>query len=174
MRRRIPGSNGAVHSCLQNTPLHPLAEWGRQRFGGADVPSEQRLTELETSLAQIKLDAAENAALLAPLLDIPLPPERALFASGSYEVVPDDNMRKIITQRLTLAKQTIPHFGVLIAAPEDLRRRQLAALMNWLIASAKVQPLVLAVEDLHWSIRHPSISYAALPSAEHGCRCSFL
>ena len=101
---------------LQNTPLHPLAEWGRMRFGGADVPSEQRLTDLETSLAQIKLDAAENAALLAPLLDIPLPPER-----------------------------------VLTAAPEDLRRRQLAALMNWAIASAKVQPLVLAVEDLHWS-----------------------
>ena len=22
---------------LQNTPLHPIAEWGRQRFGGADV-----------------------------------------------------------------------------------------------------------------------------------------
>ena len=21
---------------LQNTPLHPIAEWGRQRFGGAD------------------------------------------------------------------------------------------------------------------------------------------
>jgi class 3 adenylate cyclase/predicted ATPase len=101
---------------LQNTPLHPLAEWGRMRFGGADVPSEQRLIDLETSLAQIKLDAAENAALLAPLLDIPLPPER-----------------------------------VLPAAPEELRRRQLAALTNWAIASAKVQPLVLAVEDLHWS-----------------------
>ena len=26
---------------LQNTPLHPIAEWGRQRFGGADVPAEQ-------------------------------------------------------------------------------------------------------------------------------------
>jgi predicted ATPase len=86
------------------------------RFGGADVPSEQRLIDLETSLAQIKLDAAENAALLAPLLDIPLPPER-----------------------------------VLPAAPEELRRRQLAALTNWAVASAKVQPLVLAVEDLHWS-----------------------
>jgi class 3 adenylate cyclase/predicted ATPase len=101
---------------LQNTPLHPLAEWGRQRFGSADVPSEQRLTDLETSLAQIKLDPAENAALLAPLLDIPLPPDR-----------------------------------VLTAAPEEFRRRQLAALTNWAIASAKVQPLVLAVEDLHWS-----------------------
>ena len=34
---------------LQNTPLHPIAEWGRQRFG-ADVPAEQRLAELENSL----------------------------------------------------------------------------------------------------------------------------
>ena len=34
---------------LQNTPLHPIAEWGRQRFGGADVPAEQRLADLESS-----------------------------------------------------------------------------------------------------------------------------
>ena len=27
---------------LQNTPLHPIADWGRQRFGGADVPAERR------------------------------------------------------------------------------------------------------------------------------------
>jgi class 3 adenylate cyclase/predicted ATPase len=101
---------------LQNTPLHPIAEWGRQRFGGADVAAERRLAELESALAQIKLDPAENISLLAPLLDIPLPPERTL----------------------TLA-------------PEELRRRQLAALTNWVIAGAKVQPIVLAVEDLHWA-----------------------
>jgi class 3 adenylate cyclase len=57
---------------LQNTPLHPIAEWGRQRFGGADVPAERRLAELESTLAQINLDPAENAALLAPLLDLPV------------------------------------------------------------------------------------------------------
>jgi hypothetical protein len=28
---------------LQNTPLHPIAEWGRARFGGADVAPETRL-----------------------------------------------------------------------------------------------------------------------------------
>ena len=67
---------------LQNTPLHPITEWGRQRFGGADVPAEQRLADLESSLAQVKLDPAENAALLAPLLDIPLPTgARADFAA---------------------------------------------------------------------------------------------
>jgi class 3 adenylate cyclase/predicted ATPase len=101
---------------LQNTPLHPIAEWGRLRFGGADVPAEQRLADLESSLAQVRFDPAENVALLAPLLDIPLPQERAS----------------------TLA-------------PEELRRRQLAALTGWVMAGARVQPVVLAFEDLHWA-----------------------
>ena len=35
---------------LQNTPLHPIAEWGRQRFG-ADPPADQRLADLENTLA---------------------------------------------------------------------------------------------------------------------------
>jgi predicted ATPase len=61
---------------LQNTPLHPIAEWGRQRFGGPEVPGEQRLADLEASLGQVKLDPSETAPVLAPLLDIPLPQER--------------------------------------------------------------------------------------------------
>jgi class 3 adenylate cyclase len=101
---------------LQNTPLHPIAEWGRQRFGGADVPAERRLADLESSLFQVKLDPAENASLLAQLLDIPLP-------RGGAPNLP----------------------------PEELRRRQLAALTNWVMAGAKVQPVVLAFEDLHWA-----------------------
>ncbi|MGB3445927.1 MAG: pyruvate dehydrogenase complex dihydrolipoamide acetyltransferase [Xanthobacteraceae bacterium] len=35
---------------------------------------------------------------------------RALFEEGSYEVVPHDNMRRVIAQRLTQSTQTIPHF----------------------------------------------------------------
>jgi predicted ATPase len=95
---------------LRNTPLHPIAEWGRQRFGGADVPAER------SSLAQVKLDGQENASLLAPLLDIPLPKDR-----------------------------------VPALASEELRRRQLAALTNWVIAGVRVQPVVLTLEDLHWA-----------------------
>ena len=101
---------------LQNTPLHPIADWGRQRFGGSDVPADKRLADLENSLGQMKLDPRENAALLAPLLDIPLPPER-----------------------------------VLALLPEELRRRQLSALTASMMANARVQPLVLAVEDVHWA-----------------------
>jgi class 3 adenylate cyclase/predicted ATPase len=101
---------------LQNTPLHPVAEWGRQRFGGADVAAERRFADLEGTLAQMKLDPAENAPLLAPLFDIPLP-------SGHTPSL----------------------------APDELRRRQLAALMVSVMASARVQPVVLAIEDLHWT-----------------------
>ena len=101
---------------LQNTPLHPISEWGRQRFGGPDVPAERRLSDLENTLALIKLDPTENVPLLAPLLDIPVPPE----------------LRPIL-------------------APEELRHRQLAALTNLLMAGARTQPIVLALEDLHWA-----------------------
>jgi hypothetical protein len=55
---------------LQNTSLHPIAEWGRQRFGSADIAVERRLSDLENTLALIKLDPAENTPLLAPLLDL--------------------------------------------------------------------------------------------------------
>ena len=79
-------------------------------------PPSKRLADLENLLALIKLDPGENAALLAPLLDIPLPPERAL---------------------------ALP--------PEELRRRQLAALTSLVMTGARAQPAVLALEDLHWA-----------------------
>jgi hypothetical protein len=64
---------------LQNTPLHPITEWGRLRFG-ADAPADQRLSDLEGTLRLIGLDPGEYASLLAPLVDIPLPANRvAIF-----------------------------------------------------------------------------------------------
>jgi hypothetical protein len=38
----------------------------------------------------------------------------------------------------------LPKERTLTLAPEELRRRQFAALTGWTIASARVQPLVLA------------------------------
>ena len=35
--------------------------------------------------------------------------------------------------------------------PDELRRRQLAAMTAWVLAGARTQPLVLAFEDLHWA-----------------------
>ena len=44
---------------------------------------------------------------------------RALFEPDSYEVVPHDNMRKIIAQRLTESKLTIPHFYLTVDCALD-------------------------------------------------------
>jgi pyruvate dehydrogenase E2 component (dihydrolipoamide acetyltransferase) len=79
--------------------------------------------------------AAASAAAPAPVIaPAPVAPAlgdekiRALYADGSYEVVPHDNMRKVIAQRLTASTQTIPHFyltvdcniGKLTAAREEI------------------------------------------------------
>ena len=41
--------------------------------------------------------------------------------------------------------------GVPELPPDELRRRQLAAMVAWLLAGAQAQPLLLAFEDLHWA-----------------------
>jgi pyruvate dehydrogenase E2 component (dihydrolipoamide acetyltransferase) len=55
----------------------------------------------------------------------PMPDDKilALYEPGSYELVPHDGMRRIIAQRLTQAKQTIPHFYLTL----DCRLDQLLA-----------------------------------------------
>ena len=35
--------------------------------------------------------------------------------------------------------------------PEEMRRQQLLALTNWVMAGARAQPIVMAIEDLHWA-----------------------
>jgi predicted ATPase len=40
---------------MQNTPLLPIAEWGRQRFG-ADALAEQRLADLKNTLRLVGLN----------------------------------------------------------------------------------------------------------------------
>ena len=97
---------------LQNTPLHPIAEWGRLRFGGADMPAEKRLADLENTVELIGLDAGEYAPLIAPIVNIPLPEDRAV---------------------------SLP--------PEELRRRQMAALVAWALAGAHQQPVALAFDN---------------------------
>ena len=43
----------------------------------------------------------------------------ALYEPGSYEIVPHDTMRRFIAERLTLSKQTIPHFYLSIDCELD-------------------------------------------------------
>jgi pyruvate dehydrogenase E2 component (dihydrolipoamide acetyltransferase) len=69
--------------------------------------------------APLRATAPAAAPAIAPV-QVPSDDKvRALFEPGSYEVVPHDNIRKIIAQRLVLAKQTIPHFYLTISCTLD-------------------------------------------------------
>ena len=62
--------------------------------------------------------AAPGAAAAAPggaTFQLPADDKiRALYEEGSYEVIPHDNMRRVIAQRLTASTQNIPHFYLTI------------------------------------------------------------
>ena len=84
-----------------------------------------RVVKRDIPLTAIKvvLNGAAEAAVAKPHAERRLVPSRppapaglpdeqirAMYEPGSYELVPHDTMRRIIAERLTLAKQTIPHF----------------------------------------------------------------
>ena len=57
-------------------------------------------------------------------------------------------------------------------APEELRRRQLAAMTAWVLAGARTQPVVVAFEDLHWA--DPTSLDLLRALAERGAQASLL
>jgi pyruvate dehydrogenase E2 component (dihydrolipoamide acetyltransferase) len=66
---------------------------------------------VKSGKSQLKAPAAAAAPSGAGLaLGMSKQQVMALYPEGSYEVVPNDGMRKTVAARLTEAKQTIPHF----------------------------------------------------------------
>ncbi|HZS64818.1 MAG TPA: pyruvate dehydrogenase complex dihydrolipoamide acetyltransferase [Xanthobacteraceae bacterium] len=85
--------------------------------------------DVETAKSGGASRAPAAAPGAAPMVQPPSDDKiRALFEPGSYEIVPHDNVRKIIARRLVEAKQTIPHFYLtvdclidnLLAAREEI------------------------------------------------------
>jgi pyruvate dehydrogenase E2 component (dihydrolipoamide acetyltransferase) len=84
--------------------------------------------DIEAARSGAPLKAPAPAAAPQPVLPPSDDKIAALFEPGSYEVVPHDNMRKVIAQRLTQSKQTVPHFYMtvdcnldkLLAAREEI------------------------------------------------------
>ncbi len=99
---------------------------------GVDVMRVQGSGPHGRVIARDVESAKSGGALKAPGAAMAQAPSddkiRALFEPGSYDIVPHDNIRKIIARRLVEAKQTIPHFYLtvdcvidkLIAAREEI------------------------------------------------------
>ncbi len=99
------------------------------RIAGSGPHGRVIARDVEQAKAGGGLRAPAAAPAGAPAVQAPSDEKiRALYQPGSYEVVPHDNMRKIIAQRLVQAKATIPHFYLtvtctidkLLAAREDI------------------------------------------------------
>ncbi len=58
----------------------------------------------------LKAAAAAPAPAAAPATGMSKNQVIALYEEGSYELVPNDGMRKVVAARLTESKQTVPHF----------------------------------------------------------------
>jgi class 3 adenylate cyclase/tetratricopeptide (TPR) repeat protein len=148
---------------LQNTPLHPITEWGRQRFG-ADLPAEQRLADLENTLELIGLDPTEYAPLLAPLVDVLLPEDR------EAKLAPEELRRRqlgAMTAWILAAART----QAVVLAFEDLHWADPTSLdlMRALAERGAQAPLLIVATARPefrppWSVRshHSAISLAPL------------
>jgi len=84
--------------------------------------------DVERAATQPRSSAANMpAAVAAPAPGVPAAAPKAMsdeqimamFEPESYELVPHDNMRKTIAERLTVAKSTIPHFYLSIDCELD-------------------------------------------------------
>jgi pyruvate dehydrogenase E2 component (dihydrolipoamide acetyltransferase) len=86
----------------------------------------------------------------------------ALYEKGSYEVVPHDNMRRVIAQRLTQSKQTIPHFRLSVDCRLDelLRARER---MNAVAPKDGPRAYKLSVND--FAIKALALALQQVPAA---------
>jgi pyruvate dehydrogenase E2 component (dihydrolipoamide acetyltransferase) len=86
----------------------------------------------------------------------------ALYDKGSYEIVPHDNMRRTIAQRLTLSTQTIPHYRLSVDCRIDelLRARER---MN--AAAPKEGPRAYKLSVNDFVIKALALALAQVPAA---------
>jgi pyruvate dehydrogenase E2 component (dihydrolipoamide acetyltransferase) len=87
----------------------------------APVRAERFAAEIEEVREPRAMVRAPAPQLVGPTLAQPMSDEAvlALYQPGTYKLVPHDTMRRLIAERLTLAKQIIPHFYLSIDCKLD-------------------------------------------------------
>jgi len=109
--------------------------------------------------AVTQMPAAAGTPAIAAMPDDKI---RALYDQGSYDLIPHDGMRRIIAQRLSLSKQTIPHFYLTVQCRIDelLRARES---MNRSAPKEGPRAYKLSVND--FAIKALALALAQVPAA---------
>jgi pyruvate dehydrogenase E2 component (dihydrolipoamide acetyltransferase) len=112
----------------------------------------------------------------------------ALYEKGSYELVPHDNMRKVIAQRLTQSKQTIPHYRLSVdcrldellkarermnaAAPKDGPRAYKLSVNDFIIKALAMALAQVPAANVTWTeggtLRHKYADIGVAVAVEGG------
>jgi pyruvate dehydrogenase E2 component (dihydrolipoamide acetyltransferase) len=112
----------------------------------------------------------------------------ALYEKGSYDLVPHDNMRKVIAQRLTQSKQTIPHYRLSVdcrldevlkargrmnsAAPKDGPRAYKLSVNDFIIKAMALALAQVPAANVTWTesgtLRHKYADIGVAVAIEGG------
>jgi pyruvate dehydrogenase E2 component (dihydrolipoamide acetyltransferase) len=132
------------------------AALAQQTTQQASQQASQQARPAQTGTAM----AARGAGLLTPAM----PDDKilALYEKNSYELVPHDGMRKVIAQRLTLSKQTIPHFYLSVDCRID---ELLAARQRLNAASPKDGPRAFRLTVNDFFIKALALALTQVPAA---------
>jgi pyruvate dehydrogenase E2 component (dihydrolipoamide acetyltransferase) len=110
--------------------------------------------------------SSASATAPAPLAIMARPDEdiQKLYAAGSFEIQPVDGMRRTIAQRLTLSKQTVPHFYLSVTCTLDKLMAAREALNATAPRDAEKKPLWrLSIND--FVIKAMGLALQRVPSA---------
>jgi pyruvate dehydrogenase E2 component (dihydrolipoamide acetyltransferase) len=107
-------------------------------------------------------EPAQRSLVRAPQPAMPDEQVLALYKPGSYDLVPHDTMRRFIAERLTLSKQTIPHFYLAIDCELDAALAARAR-MNALAPQDGPRAFKLSVND--FVIKALAMALQTVPAA---------
>lgn len=108
LAKRLADENDIDLAALTGTGPH-----GRIVKSDIEKALKEGVPAAETKPAAEETRGGQMVPSLPSAQPVPAMSDDAIFSlyeKGSYELVPHDNMRRVIAERLTVAKSTIPHF----------------------------------------------------------------